>query len=150
MWVPAGGEPAPGRVVTHYGHVTTRLVPMCRLRDIAVWVLLATIVGGGVLGPSLHQFQHAQERWRTAACHPSAVHHSDVPLWTAAGGHVDAPECDLCATRLLVVPSSIESAPAPRHIGTTRVTLRTHLTPVHVAPDRLIRGPPVRERARLA
>ncbi|MEF8795463.1 MAG: hypothetical protein V5A22_08040 [Salinivenus sp.] len=123
---------------------------MRRLRDIAVWILLATIVGGGVLGSSLHRVQHALDRQAAQPCHASTVHDSDVPLWTDAGGHVDTPECDLCATRLLVVPSSIESAPAPRHIGTTRVTLRTHLTPVHVAPDRLIRGPPVWERARLA
>lgn len=123
---------------------------MRRLRDIAVWVLLATIVGGGVLGPSLHQFHHAQERWATAACHAPAVHHSDVPLWTAAGGHVDALECDLCATRLLVVPPSFE-APSPSHLGDpAQVTLRTHLTPAPVAADRLIRGPPARDEARPA
>ena len=125
-------------------------VPMRRLRHIAVWILLATIVGGGVLGPSLHQLHHAQERWSTTACHAPAVHHSDVPLWTAAGGHVDSLECDLCATRLLVVPPTFEPPSAPRLGDTTRVTLRSHLAPVHVAPDRAIRGPPARHGARLA
>jgi hypothetical protein len=123
---------------------------MRRLRDIAVWVLLATIVGGGVLGPSLHQLHHAQERWGTSACHAPAVHHSDVPLWTAAGGHVDALECDLCATRLLVVPPTVAS-PATPHLGDpAQVTLRSHLAPVHVDADRFIRGPPARDRARPA
>jgi len=123
---------------------------MHRLRHIAVWILLATIVAGGVLGPSLHRVQHALDRQAAPPCHASTVHDSDVPLWTDAGGHVDTPECDLCATRLLVVSSSIESAPAPRQIGTTRVTLRTHLAPGHVASHRSIRGPPPPTGARLA
>lgn len=123
---------------------------MHRLRHIAVWILLATIVGGGVLGPSLHQLHHAQARWSTTACHTAAVHHSDVPLWTAAGGHLDSLECDLCATRLLIVPPTFEPPSVPLLGETTRVTLRTHLVPVHVATDRSIRGPPSSGEARLA
>lgn len=115
---------------------------MHRLRHIAVWTLFAAIVAGGVLGPSLHRVQHALDRQAAPPCHASAVHHTDVPLWTDADGYVDAPECDLCATRLLVVPSSIESAPAPRQMGTTRITLLAHLAQARVASHRPIRGPP--------
>jgi hypothetical protein len=129
--------------------VTTPSV-MRRLRHIAVWTLLATIVAGGVLGPSLHRVQHALDRQAASPCHSPAVHHTDVPLWTDAGGHVETPECDLCATRLLVVPSSIEAPPAPRRIGTTPIVVRTHLTPAFVAADRSIRGPPSGVEARPA
>ncbi|MFB6247258.1 MAG: hypothetical protein ABEL97_01665 [Salinibacter sp.] len=123
---------------------------MRRLRHVAVWTLLATLIVGGVVGPLLHRVQHALDRQAAPACHAPAVHHSDVPLWTDAGGHVETPKCDLCATRLLVVPSSIEALPAPRRIGTTQVVVRTHLRPAHVPAHRSIRGPPSGAEARPA
>jgi hypothetical protein len=123
---------------------------MRQLRPIAVWTLLATIVAGGVVGPSLHRAQHLLDRRGGPPCHAPTVHHSDVPLWTAAGGHVDALECDLCATRLLVVSSSIEPPPSPRRTGTRRVVVRSHLRAGHVAAHWSIRGPPLRSGARLA
>lgn len=150
MWFSADEELALAPAVGEQQPTSLIQVVMHRLRHIAVWSLLATIVAGGVLGPSLHRAQHALDRQAAPPCHASAVHHTDVPLWTDADGHVDAPECTLCATRLLVVPSSIESPPAPRQMGTTRITLRTHLAPVHVASHRPIRGPPSQTGARLA
>jgi hypothetical protein len=116
---------------------------MTRLRHIAVWGLLATLLAGGVVGPVVHRVQHAAERMAIAGepCHPASVHEADAPVWTA-DAHLEAPDCDLCATRLLVVPSDLAPVASPRTVGTTRVLLRTHLAPVHVVSDRTIRGPP--------
>lgn len=124
---------------------------MMRLRHIAVWGLLATLLAGGVAGPIVHRLHHAAERMATAdeSCHPAAVHNADAPVWTT-DADLDAPACDLCATRLLVVLPDLAPASTPRTAGTTRVILRTHLAPVHVISDRTIRGPPLVSEARLA
>jgi hypothetical protein len=116
---------------------------MTRLRHIAVWGLLATLLAGGVVGPVVHRVQHAAEQMAKAAepCHPAAVHDADAPVWTA-DANLEAPACDLCATRLLVVPPDLAPVASPRTAGTTRVLLRTHLIPAPVATDRTIRGPP--------
>lgn len=124
---------------------------MRRVRHIAVWTLLATLVVGGVAGPSIHRVDHALQKMAQASeepCHSSAVHNTDVPLWTRAGASVHVPDCDLCATRLIVVLPDINPASTPSMAGTTRVVLRTHLTAAHVAAHRTIRGPPVFSGAR--
>jgi hypothetical protein len=124
---------------------------MARFRHIAVWGLLATLVVGGVAGPVVHRMHHAAERLAKAdePCHPAAVHNTDVPVWTA-DADLEVPACDLCATRLLVVPPKLAPLSSPRTVGTTRVVLRTHLAPVHVRADRTIRGPPLVSAARSA
>jgi hypothetical protein len=116
---------------------------MARLRHIAVWTLLATLVVGGVAGPVVHRVQHAAERTPETgeACHPAPVHDANAPVWAADTG-LEGPSCPLCATRLLVVLPTLAPTAAPRVMGTARVVLRTHLTPAHVATDRTIRGPP--------
>lgn len=118
---------------------------MRRLRHIAVWLLLATFLAGGVGGPVVHHLQHAAERMETVSdtpCHSAAVHHSDVPVVADGSATVTAPECDLCARRLLVVLPQLTPPSTPHVTGTTRVILRTHLAPVHVSVPRPIRGPP--------
>jgi len=124
---------------------------MTRLRHIAVWGLLATLVVGGVAGPVVHRVQHAAERIAdtSEACHPPPVHDADAPVWAADVG-LEVPACTLCATRLLVVLPDLAPTAAPRVMGTARVVLRTHLTPAHVATDRTIRGPPHVSGTRLA
>ena len=124
---------------------------MNRLRHIAVWGLLATLVVGGVAGPVVHRVHHAAEQTAESreACHPASVHHAETATLTENAG-LEALSCDLCATRLLVVPPDLAPTSMPRVVGTTRVTLRTHLAPVHVVTDRTIRGPPSISEARLA
>jgi hypothetical protein len=124
---------------------------MRRFRYIAVWLLLVTFVAGGVAGPVVHRLYHAAEQMATAdePCHPASVHNADAPVW-AADANLRIPACDLCATRLLVVPPKLAPFSSPRTAGTARVVLRTHLAPVHVATDRTIRGPPLVSEARPA
>ena len=124
---------------------------MTRLRHIAVWGLLATLLAGGVIGPVVHRVQHAAERMAIAGepCHPASVHEADAPVWTG-DAHLEAPDCDLCATRLLVVPPTLAPVSSPLTVGTAQAPLRTHLTPAAVATDRTIRGPPLVSAARPA
>ena len=124
---------------------------MNRLRHIAVWGLLATLVVGGVAGPVVHRVHHAAEKTAESreACHPASVHHAETVTLAEDAG-LEALECDLCATRVLVVPPDLAPLSTPRVAGTARVTLRTHLAPVHVVTDRTIRGPPSLSEARLA
>ncbi|PQJ35654.1 hypothetical protein BSZ35_14555 [Salinibacter sp. 10B] len=126
---------------------------MHRLRHIAVWFLLAAVVAGGVGGPVVHHLQHAAESAEIASdssCHSSAFHHADVPVVADAASEVTAPECNLCATRLLVVLPDVSPTSGPTMEGTAQVVLRTHLASVYVATDRTIRGPPFVSGARLA
>lgn len=124
---------------------------MNRLRHIAVWGLLATLVVGGVAGPVVHRVHHAAEQIAepSEACHPASVHNAETATLTEATG-LEALSCDLCATRLLVVLPDMGPGATPRISGTTRVVLRTHLAPVYVVNDRTIRGPPSVSGARLA
>jgi phage tail protein X len=124
---------------------------MDRFRYIAAWGLLVALVTGGIVGPLAHRVQHGMERatGAKATCHPASVHHAETATLAADPG-LKALECDLCATRLLVVLPDMTPASTARVAGTTRVTLRTHLAPVHVATDRTIRGPPSISEARLA
>lgn len=124
---------------------------MHRFRHVAAWGLLVTLVVGAVAGPLVHRLQHGAERAVVAekVCHPASVHHADTVTLAEATG-LDVLSCDLCATRLPVVLPALNASWAPRVAGTTRVVLRTHLAPVHVATDRTIRGPPFISGARLA
>lgn len=125
---------------------------MRRFRHIAVWLLLATFVAGGVGGPVVHHLQHAAERMAAASdtnCHSAAFHNAELPVVGDAASEVTAPECDLCARRLLIVPPHVTLAAASLVTGTTQVLLRTHIAPVHVSPPRPIRGPPLTSGAHL-
>ena len=124
---------------------------MNRFRHIAAWGLLVALVTGGIVGPLAHRVQHGAERAAVAeeACHPASVHHAETATLTEDAERV-ALECDLCATRVLVVLPDMAPVSTPRIAGTARVTLRTHLAPVHVVTDRTIRGPPLTSEARLA
>jgi len=124
---------------------------MNRLRHIAVWGLLATLVVGGVAGPVVHRVHHAAEQIAetSEACHPASVHHAET-VTVAEDAGLETLSCDFCATRLLVVLPDMTPASAPRVVGTTRVVLRTHLAPALVVTDRTIRGPPSISEARLA
>jgi len=125
---------------------------MDRLRYIAAWGLLVALVTGGIVGPLAHRVQHGVERAALVAetaCHPASAHHAETATLTEDAG-LEALACDLCATRVLVVLPDVAPVSTPRVVGTSRVTLRTHLAPVHVATDRTIRGPPSISEARLA
>lgn len=107
------------------------------------------MVGGTVV----HHLQHTAERIEAASnpsCHSAAVHDAELPVVTDAAPEVTALECELCATRLLVVLPDISSTSAPSMAGTTRVVLRTHLAPAHVSTHRTIRGPPLSTGGHLA
>lgn len=125
---------------------------MTRLRHISVWVLLAAFAAGGTVGPVVHQVQHAAEQAAAAAapCHSAAVHNSDVPLWTEGVPSLDAPECILCARRLLVVPPAPAPTPAPTPTQSIQVATPSSVASVQTGTHQFIRGPPSRLGDRLA
>lgn len=118
---------------------------MTRRRSLLAWMLLAVFAVGGTVGPVAHRIQHGTQRLAAAVkepCHPPAAHRSDVPLWTGEANDLSPLDCDLCATRLLVVLPALAPASSPRIVGTVRVGAYSHLVPVYVVPNRTIRGPP--------
>jgi len=118
---------------------------MRRHRFLLAWILLVVFAAGGVSRPVAHQVQHAAERATAAtdpSCHPSAVHNAEGAVWAGAGADLIAPECDLCATRLLVVLPTPVPQTVPHVVGTTDVERRSHVAAAHVAADQYIRGPP--------
>ena len=126
---------------------------MLRRRHISVWLLLVAVVAGGVAGPVLHRVQHGAaqiaDRPETP-CHADSVHHAETALWTEATSDLRAPACNLCATRLLVVPPTPTPTLGPRRMGATAVETRSHVAAAHVSADRFIRGPPSLAEARPA
>lgn len=118
---------------------------MAHRRYISVWLLLTTIVAGGVVGPSLHRLQHGLQQLADrpeTPCHTPGAHAADKTLWTDAVSERGVPDCDFCATRLLVVPPTPAPSTAPRVVGTTAVSPSSHVAAAHVARHRYIRGPP--------
>ncbi|WP_263819780.1 hypothetical protein [Salinibacter sp.] len=114
-------------------------------RPLLVGLLLVAFATGGVIGPTVHLVQHgaAQRSTQTeASCHPADVHAAEGPLWTGATDGRALPECDLCATRLLVVPPTPIPATAPRVVEGLAVEVRSHAAVAPVAADQFIRGPP--------
>jgi hypothetical protein len=125
---------------------------MRRLRFISACLLLAAFAVGGVAGPVLHWTQHAARQAAAAdrVCHNEAVHTAEDAVWTHQGEDLFAPDCDLCATRLLVVMPAPRPPLAPQHVGTTRVAHRSHVASASAFTDRFIRGPPSLPEARPA
>lgn len=110
-------------------------------------MLLATFVAGGLLGPTVHRVQHAIEQVAAASetpCHSPDVHHSEDPVWTHTGAALGGLDCDLCATRLLVIRSDLDPVGIGRVLASNREAVVTHLTSVFVVAAPLIRGPPMR------
>lgn len=112
---------------------------MKRLHHIAVWGLLATFVVGGIVGPVVHRAQHAVER-ASASSHAHAA--ADVPVWCGEPVDVAAPDCVLCTTRLVVVPSVVDRAGGALALAIAWDATRAHLTSSNVVAAPLIRGPP--------
>lgn len=126
---------------------------MRRLRHFSVWILLATLVAGGVLAPPLHDLQHAAERAALSTdepCHTSAVHDAEVPLVTEQGDRVEAPDCELCARRLVVVQPVFGPIAIPILRRTIQSEVWSHLASAQTVTDRFIRGPPRLLGTRLA
>ncbi len=122
-------------------------------RPILVGLLLVVFATGGVIGPTLHLVQHgaAQRDTQTqSSCHPTDVHTANGTLWTDDTNGRPVLECDLCATRLLVVPPTPIPAMAPRVIGALAVEVRSHAAVAPVVSDQFIRGPPSFSEARPA
>ena len=118
---------------------------MRRSRSLLAWLLLVAFAVGGVAGPALHQVQHATEEAADRSetpYHAPGVHAAEGAVWADAVADLQAPECDLCATRLLVVFPTPAPTSTPRVVGTTAVNAGSHVTAAHVAADRFIRGPP--------
>ena len=126
---------------------------MHRRRPILAWLLLVAFVTGGVAAPALHRAQHgaAQIADRSEKpCHAAGVHNAGGPVWADAAADLPVPECDLCATRLLVVPPTPAPPTTSGVVGTTAVETRSHVIAGHVADHWFIRGPPSLPEARLA
>lgn len=117
---------------------------MTHLRHIAAWLLLVAFAAGGTIGPVVHHVQHAVEQTEATAeaCHPDAVHNSEVALWTEPGSASDVPECDLCTRRVLVVPPALTPLAGPSLTWTTRGATPSDVVPVQTVTSRFIRGPP--------
>lgn len=112
---------------------------MKRLRHIAMWILLATFVVGGALGPVVHRTQHAAEQ-TSASSHIHGA--TDGPVWCGEPVDVVAPDCVLCTTRLVVVPSAMGRPALPHVLATAWDVRRAHLTSSNVVAVPFIRGPP--------
>ena len=115
--------------------------------------LLVEVAAGGVVGPTVHRVQHGAEQRSTqteTSCHPADVNAAEGPLWTGATDGRVLPECDLCATRLLVVPPTPIPTTAPRVVEGRAVEVRSHAAIAPVAADQFIRGPPSFSEARPA
>lgn len=126
---------------------------MARLRDVSALVLLAAFFVGGVASPVAHRLQHSLKQRSdegTTPCHRVSVHDAEGSVWADHAESRLRPECDLCATRLLVVPPSLVPHSVPRVVGTTAVDEVSHVAPVYVVRDRTIRGPPHLFGSRLA
>ena len=123
---------------------------MRRLRFISACTLIVVFAAGGVVEPVLHWTQHASQQANAdRGCHSEAVHTAEGAVWTHEDGDLFAPDCDLCATRLLVVTPAPRPPTSPQHVGTTRVAHRSHVASAAVFTDRFIRGPPFLLEARL-
>lgn len=126
---------------------------MPQRRPILVWLLLVVFAVGGVAGPALHQVQHATEEAADRSetpYHAPGVHTAEGAVWADAVADLQILECDLCATRLLVVFPTPAPTSTPLVVGTTAVGAGSHVTAAHVAADRFIRGPPSLSEARPA
>ncbi len=126
---------------------------MPQRRPILVWLLLVAFVVGGAAGPALHRVQHGAKQISDRPeipCHAAGVHHAEVSFWTEVASDLRAPACDLCATRLLVVPPTLAPSTAPRVVGTTAVEMPSPVAAADVATHRFIRGPPSLSEARPA
>lgn len=125
---------------------------MRRLRFLSACFLLVTFAGGSVAGPVLHWVHHAAEQAAATdqACHSKAVHTAEGSVWTHEGEDLFAPDCDLCATRLLVVVPNPHLPTSPQREGTMQVQYRSHVASPSVFADQFIRGPPSLPEARPA
>lgn len=117
---------------------------MRRLRFISACFLFVAFATGGVAGPVLHWVQHAATQAAAASrdCHSEAVHTAEGAVWTHEAEDLFAPDCDLCATRLLVVMPALQPTTSPQREGTPRVEHRSHVASASVFANRFIRGPP--------
>lgn len=117
---------------------------MTRLRHVSVWLLLVSLLAGGVVAPVAHWVQHGFEHAAAAeeACHSTAVHNSAVALWTEEDSDLDLLDCDLCATRLMVVSQSPGPDLLPDVTETTQVEMPSYVVVGQTVVDRFIRGPP--------
>ncbi|MFP4228791.1 MAG: hypothetical protein ACLFTE_08190 [Salinivenus sp.] len=109
------------------------------IQRIVAWLLLATVVAGGVVGPPLHRVQHAVEEEGT----PEHTHATEGPVWCGETFEIKTPDCVLCTIRLVVVSSVGGEGPTPHALGWEWEPIRTHLTSADVVAAPLIRGPPV-------
>lgn len=126
---------------------------MPQRRSILVWLLLATFVVGGVASPVLHRAQHGATQIAEQAaetCHAPGVHRAEGPVWTEAAVDLAVPECLLCSTRLLTLPSAPVLSVSPHAADGTAGILREHVALAPVATHLFIRGPPSRSEARSA
>jgi len=112
---------------------------MQRSRVLWSWVLLATIVAGGVLGPSLHRIQHAREQ-AAASDHVHAA--TDGPIWCGEPVRANDLDCALCASRLLVVPPSPVPPTPPAVTAHALVPTPARSMATTAAAHHHIRGPP--------
>ena len=118
---------------------------MSHRRHISVWLLLVTVIAGGVVGPVMHRVQHGAEQIADrpeTPCHAAGVHRAEISFWTEGASDLRAPACDLCATRLLVAPPTLVPPTAPRVMGTTTGEILSRVAAADVAAHRFIRGPP--------
>ncbi len=140
---------------------------MERVRSIAIWSLLVTLVTGGVVGPPLHRAQHALEHphmpahqhdggqagsaAQSSSANGSSAHETDataarnaaLTLLIRAQRAPDALDCDLCSTRLLVLDTAQPAPAASLSLTSSGNGAPTHLTSLTLVDRPFIRGPPV-------
>jgi len=124
---------------------------MHRRRLILAWLLLTAFVVGGVAGPALHWVHHGASQiaeQTETPCHAPGVHQAEGAVWAEAAVDLAVPDCVVCSTRLLVLPTAAVLPVTPRVVSVTVSAPGTRVAQSPVATHHFIRGPPSRAEAR--
>ncbi|NNF58967.1 MAG: hypothetical protein HKN04_12095 [Rhodothermaceae bacterium] len=124
---------------------------MDRLRLYSAPLLLAVLAAGGVLAPSVHRVDHAQETTRYRADHVAAATHHHHAVGDAHGTEVVAPcpepmaidwTCVLCHGVSVHLPVVATALLLPSRSARHETAASVRVTAAASGP-RSIRGPPV-------
>lgn len=115
-------------------------------RTYSAWLLLALLLLGGVIAPTVHQMQHSETHGRTTVLADLDRHlHSEIDhsmQTDAEPSKTHAFYCLLCHTQIVSELGRQVSAPTPQSEATTLGVTSSFVRAVsHLAPS-LIRGPP--------
>jgi len=118
---------------------------MHHLRALSAWIVLASFLLGGVLGPVVHEGHHAAEAAHASqeVCHIDAAHNADGPVAVSDANATAFADCKFCATRHVATSHERVRPPRPAlGYGTWVASLDSQTSVSHVDVP-IIRGPPL-------